>query len=48
MVMEIDYPAYVARSFRIEGLGHLGQGIYLVRVNTDLGERVFKMIRVNR
>ncbi len=47
-VMEMDYPVYVARSFRIEGLGHLERGIYLVKVTTGLGEKVFKMIRVSR
>lgn len=47
-VMEMNYPVFVARSFRVEGLDHLGQGIYLVKVTTQLGERVFKMIRVSR
>ena len=47
-VMEMNYPVFVSRSFRVEGLDHLGQGIYLVKVTTELGERVFKMIRVSR
>jgi len=47
-VMEMNYPVFVARSFRIEGLDMLGQGVYLVKVTTEPGERVFKMIRVSK
>ena len=46
--MEMNHPVFVARSFRIEGLDQLAQGIYLVKVTTELGERVFKMVRVSR
>lgn len=45
---EREFPVYVARSFRLDGLGHLGQGLYLVKVTTAQGERIFKMIRVSR
>lgn len=45
---EKDFPVYVARSFRLDGLGHLGQGVFLVKVTAAQGERTFKMIRVSR
>ena len=47
-VTERNYPVYVARSFRLEGLGHLAQGLYIVKVTTGQGEKTFRMIRVSR
>jgi hypothetical protein len=47
-VIEKYFPSFAARSFRLSGLGTLAQGLYLVRVVTDQGERVFKMIRTNK
>jgi hypothetical protein len=47
-MLERDYPVYIARSFRLDGLGHLSQGICFVKVTTSYGERTFKMIRVSR
>jgi hypothetical protein len=45
---ERDFPVYIARSFRLEGLGHLAQGLYILKVTTAQGEKRFKMIRVSR
>ncbi len=42
------WPAYASRSCVIDGLGHLGQGIYYVKIVTEHGEKVFKMIRLAR
>ena len=47
-VWERSWPAFVARSCRLDGLGHLAQGIYYVSVVTDQGEKVFKMSRIAR
>jgi hypothetical protein len=47
-VMEMNYPVYVARSFRLGGLENLAQGIFFVKVSTGQKDRVFKMIRVSR
>lgn len=47
-IIEKHFPIYAARSFRIDGLGNLAQGLYLVRTVTDKGEKVFKMIRTDR
>ncbi len=42
------FPVFAARSLRLDGLGIIAQGFYLVRVQTDHGERKFKMIKINR
>ena len=42
------FPAFAARSLKIDGLETLAQGTYLVRVVTNQGDKVFKMIRINR
>ncbi len=47
-VLQRHYSAYAARSLRIEGFGRMAQGLYFVRVETEQGERVFKMIRLKR
>lgn len=47
-ILEKRYDQYIARSFRLEGLGSLAQGLYVVKTVTDQGYRVFKMVRVNR
>jgi len=47
-IMKRNYPVYASRSYRLDGLGNLSQGVYLVRVATDTGEKVFKMVRVRR
>lgn len=48
IVLIKEYPEYAARSFIIDGFGSSGQGIYYVRVSSDLGSRTFKMIRIRR
>lgn len=48
VIQEKRYKQYAARSFRLEGLGNLAQGLYIVRAETDQGDRTFKMIRINR
>ncbi len=47
-VLKRHFPTFVARSFRIDGLGSLAQGLYLVRIVTDKEKKVFKMIRTDR
>ena len=47
-ISERNFPAYIARSFRLDGIEHLAQGLYIVKVSTAQGEKRFKMIRVSR
>lgn len=47
-ILERHFPTFVARSFRLDGLGSLAQGIYIVKAVTDQGDRTFKMIRIDR
>ncbi len=47
-IIQRHYPVYASRSLRIEGFGRMAQGLYFVRVETEQGERVFKMIRLKR
>ena len=47
-IIQRHYPVYASRSLRIEGFGRMGQGLYFVKVETEQGERVFKMIRVRK
>jgi hypothetical protein len=48
VIIRKQYPVYAAREFRLEGLGILAQGIYIISVMTEQGDRTLKMIRVNR
>ncbi len=48
VMLEKRYQNYVSRSLRLEGLGPMSQGVYLLRVATARGEKVFKMIRAQR
>lgn len=48
IVMNRHYPVYAARSYRLEGLGKTGQGLYFVKVATEDESKVFKMIRLSR
>lgn len=48
IIMKRDFPAYASRSFILTGFGNSGQGIYFVKVSTDLGDRTFTMIRIRR
>ncbi len=47
-MMRKEFPAYVSRSYTLEGLGSMAQGVYYLKVITDAGEEVFKMIRLRR
>ncbi|MFZ1269394.1 MAG: S8 family serine peptidase [Bacteroidales bacterium] len=47
-ILARHFPAFAARSFRLDGLGSLAEGFYLVRIVTDQGEEVYKMIRTDR
>ncbi len=46
LVLRKDYPVYAGRSFTIDGSGMTGHGLFFVKVVTDTGEKVFKMVRV--
>jgi subtilisin family serine protease len=48
LVMKRHYPVYAARSYRLDGFGKSGQGLYFVKVETEEESRVFKMIRLSR
>jgi serine protease AprX len=48
VILRRELPAYASRAFTLTGFGSTGQGIYYIKVSTDLGERTFKMIRVRR
>ena len=48
IITEKRFDQYVARSFRLDGLGNLAQGLYIVKAVTGQGDRTFKMIRINR
>lgn len=47
-IRQWHYPLFAARSLRLYGLDNLGQGVYILKVVTDQGERVFKMIKMVR
>ncbi|HHU98332.1 MAG TPA: S8 family serine peptidase [Bacteroidales bacterium] len=47
-ILARHFPAFAARLFRLDGLGSLAEGFYLVRIVTDQGEEVYKMIRTDR
>jgi len=47
-MLEKHFPTFAARSFRLDGLRSLAEGIYLVRTVTDQGKKVFKMIHTDR
>jgi subtilisin family serine protease len=47
-VLKRNFPVFAGRSYRLDGLDNLSQGVYLVRVKTDIGEKVFKMVRVRQ
>ncbi|MDX9729282.1 MAG: S8 family peptidase [Bacteroidales bacterium] len=47
-VAERNFPVYIARSFILDGLGHLPQGLYILKVTTAQGEKRYKMIRVSK
>jgi serine protease AprX len=48
LIMRKDFPAYASRSYILNGFDNMAQGIYYLKVITDAGDEVFKMIRVRR
>lgn len=48
LMMRKDFPVYASRSYTLGGFGNMAQGVYYLKVITDAGERVFKMIRLRR
>jgi serine protease AprX len=45
-VWKRSWSSYAARSCRLDDLGNLAQSVYFIKVVTDQGEKVFKMIRL--
>jgi subtilisin family serine protease len=48
LMMRKDFPVYASRSYTLDGFGSMAQGVYYLKVITDAGEEVFKMIRIRR
>jgi hypothetical protein len=48
MIRKWHYPVFAAHSIRLDGLEIPGQGVYVLKVVTDQGERVFRMVRLRR
>ncbi len=48
LMISKDFPVYASRSYIIDGFGTLAQGVYYLKVRTDAGGEVFKMIRLRR
>jgi subtilisin family serine protease len=48
VMMKRHYPVYAARSYRLDGFGKTGQGLYFVKVDTEEESELFKMIRLKR
>jgi subtilisin family serine protease len=44
-VLKTVYETYIGRSFTLGGLASVARGLYLVKVETAAGEKVFKMIK---
>lgn len=44
-VLKTVYDTYIGRSFTMRGLSSVARGMYLVKVETAAGEKVFKMIK---
>ena len=48
LVMRKDFPVYASRSYILDGFDSMAQGVYYLKVITDTGDEVFKMIRIRR
>ena len=48
LMMRRDFPVYAARSYILDGFGSMAQGVYYLKIITDAGDEVFKMIRIRR
>jgi subtilisin family serine protease len=44
-ILKTVYETYIGRSFTLAGLSSVARGVYLVKVETAAGEKVFKMIK---
>lgn len=44
-VLKTVYETYIGRSFSLRGLSSVARGVYLVKVETAAGDKVFKMIK---
>lgn len=47
MILRNEYPQYAGRRIRITELQNRDQGIYMVRITTDTGTSVHKVIKIN-
>ncbi|HUW92591.1 MAG TPA: S8 family peptidase [Bacteroidales bacterium] len=47
-ILKTEYSTYIGRSYAIKGMSAAAQGVYLVKVETAAGAKVFKMIKVKR
>ncbi|MCI0522084.1 MAG: S8 family serine peptidase [Bacteroidales bacterium] len=47
-VIRREFPLFSARSYRITGFEGMAEGLFIVKVSTDKGENVFKMLRLKR
>ncbi len=48
LMMRKDFPVYASRSYILDGFDSMAQGVYYLKVITDTGDEVFKMIRLRR
>ncbi len=48
IVLRKDYHVNSGHSYRLNGFDTVSQGLYFVKIITDDGERVFKMVRIRR
>ena len=47
-ILKTVYKTFIGRSYTVRGLSYAAQGLCLIRVKTDAGEKVFKMIKLQR
>lgn len=48
LMMRKEFPVFASRSYTLIGFGSMAQGVYYLKIITDAGEEVFKMIRLRR
>jgi len=46
-ILKAEYPQYAGRRIRVTELQNRDQGIYMVRITTDTGTSVHKVIKIN-
>ena len=47
-VLKTEYRTFIGRSFTLTGMSSAARGVYLVKVETAAGEKVFKMIKLGQ